>query len=92
MVSFDTMFPDRSDCYFALFQDAVYEHDNRINYVFEAGRFKRRDRVAVVNQVAVMTDLLYENLVARDTAFKRCIPIIDYPALLGVFTRYSRDI
>jgi hypothetical protein len=92
MASFDEMFPDRSDCYFAFFQDAVYEHDNRINYVFETGQFKRRDRVAVVNQVTAMADLLYETLIARDATFTRCVPLIDYPALLGVFTRYSRDI
>jgi len=35
MASFDDMFPNRSDCYFALFQDAVYEHDNNINYIFK---------------------------------------------------------
>ena len=29
MASFDEMFPNRSDCYLALFQDAVYEHDNQ---------------------------------------------------------------
>jgi len=92
MNSFDAMFPNRSDCYFALFQDAVYEHDNMINYTFESCRFKRRDRVAVINKVAAMADLLYEILVERDTTFTRCKPIIDYPALLGVFTRYSRDI
>jgi len=92
MASFDTLFPNRSDCYFALFQDAVYEHDNNINYVFEEGQFKRRNRVAVVNQVAAMADLLYETLVARDVSFSRCQPLIDYCSLLGVFTRYSRDI
>jgi hypothetical protein len=92
MASFDAMFPNRNDCYFALFQDAVYEHDNRINYSFETGRFKRRNRVIVVNQVATMADLLYEKLVAGDATFSRCMPLIDYPSLLGVFTRYSRDI
>ncbi|MDR2702140.1 MAG: hypothetical protein LBB72_06895 [Spirochaetaceae bacterium] len=92
MASFDAMFPDRSDCYFALFQDAVYEHDKGINYSFDAGQFKRRDRVALVNQIAAMADLLYEILAAEDSAFTRCRPLIDYPALLGVFTRYSRDI
>jgi len=92
MASFDDMFPNRSDCYFALFQDAVYEHDNNINYIFKSGRFKRRDRLAVVNQVAAMADMLYEILVTGDVAFTRCMPLIDYPALLGVFTRYSRDI
>jgi hypothetical protein len=89
---FDSMFPNRMDCYLALFQDAVYEHDNMINYEFEADQFKRRDRVAVVNQIAAMADLLYQTLVAGDVSFSRCKPIIDYPALLGVFTRYSRDI
>ena len=92
MASFDTLFPNRSDCYFALFQDAVYEHDNNITYVFEEGQFKRRDRVAVANQVATMADLLYANLVAMDESFTRCQPLIDYCSLLGVFTRYSRDI
>jgi len=92
MASFDEMFPNRSDCYFALFQDAVYEHDNSINYIFEAGRFKRRDRISIVNKVATMADLLYEKLATDDIAFTRCVPLIDYPALLGVFTRYSRDI
>jgi len=92
MASFDEMFPDRSDCYFALFQDAVYEHDKNIKYTFEEGRFKRRDRVTIINKVAAMADLLYENLVSGDTAFTRCMPLIDYPALLGVLTRYSRDI
>ena len=92
MSSFDTMFPNRSDCYFALFQDVVYEHDRNINYVFEAGQFKRRNRVAVINRVTAMANLVYENLLAGDTSFTQCQPIIDYPALLGVFTRYSRDI
>ena len=92
MASFDALFPNRSDCYFALFQDVVYIHDDSINYIFEADQFKRRDRVAVVNQIAAMADLLYENLVAQDAAFSRCQPIIDYPSLLSVFTRYSRDI
>jgi hypothetical protein len=63
-----------------------------MNYTFEAGRFKKRDRVAIANQVTAMADLLYENLITSDIAFTRCAPIIDYPALLGVFSRYSRDI
>ena len=86
------MFPNRSDFYFALFQDIVYEHDAEINYIFEAGHFKRRNRVEVINKIAVMADLVYKTLVARDASFKQCHPTIDYPALLGVFTRYSRDI
>ena len=92
MTSFDSMFSDRQNCYFALFQDVVYEHDNKINYLFEAGNFKRRNKVAVIKQIASMSDIVYKNLTLRETAFDRCQPIIDYPSLLGVFTRYSRDI
>jgi hypothetical protein len=92
MASFDEMFPNRLDCYIALFQDAVYEHDSNIKYTFEAGQFKRRDRVVIINRVAAMADLLYQNLAAGDATFTRCRPLIDYPSLLGVFTRYSRDI
>lgn len=92
MISFDEMFPNRLDCYFALFQDVVYEHDYNINYVFEADQFKRRNRVGVINQIAAMADLLYKNFADKDASFTRCQPLIDYSALLGVFTRYSRDI
>jgi len=92
MTSFDEMFPDRSECYFTLFQDVVYEHDRNIDYVFESGQFKRRDRVAVIKKVTAMADLVYGSFVAGDISFTQCQPIIDYPALLGVFTRYSRDI
>jgi len=56
MASIDDIFPNRLDCYFALFQ------------------------------------LVYGNLAEGDASFSRCQPLIDYPALLGVFTRYSRDI
>jgi hypothetical protein len=34
MGSFDTLFPDPMDCYFTLFQDAVYEHDKTMRYIF----------------------------------------------------------
>ena len=92
MASLDDLFTDRSACYFTLFQDAVYEHDNKINYFFDNGQLKRRNRVAVVNKVAAMADIIYQTLVNRDASFSRCKPLIDYPALLGVLTRYSRDI
>jgi len=92
MASIDDIFPNRLDCYFALFQDVVYEHDNNINYIFESGQFKRRNRVAVVNRINALADLVYGYLVEGDASFSRCQPLIDYPALLGVFTRYSRDI
>jgi len=92
MAFIDEVFPNRLDCYFALFQDAVYEHDNNMNYVFESGQFKRRNRIAVVNRIKALADLVYDNLAEGDVSFDRCQPLIDYPALLGVFTRYSRDI
>jgi len=92
MASFDELFPNRLDCYLALFQDVVYVHDNNYNYVFEAGQFKRRNRVAIAKQIAAMADLLYKTLVAGDISFSRCQPSIDYNSLLAVFTRYSRDI
>lgn len=92
MTSFDSMFPDKIGFYFALFQDVVYEHDYQINYTFEEGQFKRRNRTTVINQIKVMADMVYKILAAKDVAFGICEPIIDYAALLGVFTRYSRDI
>jgi len=92
MSSFDEMFSDPSECYFALFQDVVYEHDNQINYIFEAGNFKRRDRIAVLKRVKAIADLVYGYMVANNASLTQCQPVIDYPALLGVFARYSRDI
>ena len=92
MASFDELFSDRMDCYFALFQDAVYEHDRFIKYKFLDGQFQRRDKVAVINKIKVMADMVYGNFVAVDNSFSSCQPLIDYPSLLGVFSRYSRDI
>jgi hypothetical protein len=92
MASFDELFPNSVDCYFALFQDAVYEHDNKINYKLENGEFQRRNRVTVINKIKAMSDILYGNFLAADKTFSTCQPIIDYSSLLGVFARYSRDI
>lgn len=92
MSSFDTLFPDPIDCYFALFQDVVYEHDKERQYAFENGEFIRRDRVGVVNKIKDMSNLVYENFARNDPSFKKCHPLIDYPALLSVLARYSRDI
>jgi hypothetical protein len=88
----DEMFPNRQDCYFALFQDVVYEHDYEMNYVFEANSFKRRNRVAVLNQVKAIAEAVYAGFIAIDDSFSRCQPLMDYTALLAVFSRYSRDI
>jgi hypothetical protein len=88
----DDFFPDPNDCYFALFQDAVYEHDTQINYTLENGQFKRRDRVSTVKRIKDISELLYGYFVKNDDSFTRCNPQIDYNSLLGVLTRYSRDI
>jgi len=48
MASLDDLFPDRSACYLALFQDAVYEHNSSFEYSFVTGQFQRRNRVAVL--------------------------------------------
>jgi hypothetical protein len=92
MDSFDTLFPDPVDCYFALFQDAVYEHDKQMRYAFARGEFIRRDRVAVANKIKDMSNLVYGSLAQGDPSFRKCRPRIDYQALLSVLARYSRDI
>jgi len=92
MGAFDTLFPNPLDCYFALFQDATFEHNADINYVFEKGQFKRRNSVAVIRKIVDMADALYAEFVANNSSFSRCEPHIDYTALLGAISRYSRDI
>jgi hypothetical protein len=92
MGNLDTMFRDPLDCYFTLFQDAVFEHDDSINYVFEKGQFKRRNIGAVIKKIGDMADALYAKMEAKNASFGRCEPHIDYPALRGVVSRYSRDI
>ena len=92
MVSLDELFPDRAACYLALFQDAVYEHNDRFEYVFIDDQFKRRDRVAVVNQIKAMAEAVYGNFISADSAFSMCQPSIDYTSLLSVLNRYSRDV
>jgi hypothetical protein len=80
------------DCYFALFQDAAFVHDADVNYEFERGQFKSRDRVAIIKKIMDMADAVYARLVAKDSSFTRCIPHVSHSALLGVLLRYSRDI
>jgi hypothetical protein len=92
MSSFDALFPDPIDCYFALFQDAVYEHDKRVRYVFNKGAFIRRNRVEVVNKIKDMSNLVYDSFVRNDPTFLKCRPYIDFSALLSALARYSRDI
>jgi hypothetical protein len=92
MMSLDELFPNHADCYLALFQDAVYEHDNQFNYFCNQGVFKRRNRVAVIQTVASMANIVYANLGKRNQKLRSCKPHIDYVSLLAVLTRYSRDI
>jgi hypothetical protein len=90
--SFDALFPDPMDCYFALFQDAIYEHDRALQYTFKDGKFIRRNRVNVLNKIKDISNLVYANFVQTDSSFAKCHPLIDYPALLSVLARYSRDV
>ena len=92
MASLDDLFANSVDCYLALFQDAVYEHDNQFNYSCEKGTFKRRDRVAVAQTVASMSDIVYAYLGKRNEGLKSCKPRIDYVSLLAALSRYSRDV
>jgi hypothetical protein len=80
------------DCYYALFQDAVYEHSDDITYSFKNGAFIRRNRVAVINRIKDMLNIVYDIFIQTDSSFKKYSPLVNYPALLSVLTRYSRDI
>ena len=86
----DKLFPKREDCFFSLFRDAVFEHNDKYGYEFEHGKFKRRDRNAGLKEIMAIADIIYAEKIAAK--FTLCEPYTDYIALLGVFTRYSRDI
>jgi len=92
VLSFDALFPNRDDCYMALFQDVVYEHDGLFEYRLDDGQFRRRNKVAVIRQVTAVANTVYQGFMAQDASFSRCRPQVDYTSLLSVFTRYSRDI
>jgi hypothetical protein len=92
MANLDTMFSSPLDCYLTLFQDAVFEHDENIKYKFEKGQFKRRNIGDVLKRIGEMADGLYTKMRAKNASLGRCNPHIDYPALRGVVSRYSRDI
>jgi hypothetical protein len=92
MGSLDTLFPNPMDCYFTLFQDAIFEHDADNNYVFERGQFKRRDRATTIKRILKMADAVYTNMVAVNPLCAQCKPRHDTSALIGVISRYSRDI
>jgi len=81
------------DCFFALFQDALFEHDDKVNYVFDSsGNFKRRSLSECVQSIAHMVDSLYKVFTMENSFFDMYNPIIDYPALGSALSRYSRDI
>ena len=92
MNTLDTLFPNPVDCYFALFQDAIFEHDAGFNYAFERGQFKRRIKTDVIKKIAEMAKVVYAGMTDGNASFDRCEPVINYSALLGVISRYSRDI
>jgi hypothetical protein len=92
MDTLDTLFPNPLDCYFALFQDAIFEHDPNITYVFENGDFKRRDRTLVLRKIVRMAQILFNTMKAEHTPLAQCKPSCDPSSLLGVVSRYSRDI
>jgi hypothetical protein len=92
MPLFDALFSDTMECYFLLFQDIVYVHDGQYNYSFRDGNFVRRDRVKVINTIKAVADKLYTNLAENEPRLEICKPRIDYPALVAVLTRYSRDV
>jgi len=96
MASLDTMFTSPLDCYLTLFQDAVFEHgdenNENIKYVFNKGQFKRRNISAVIKKIGDMADGLYAKMEAKNPAFGKCTPHIDYSGLRAVVSRYSRDI
>ena len=92
MPRFNDLFPDPMDCYFALFQDAVYAHDGEYVYAFEHDEFARRDRAKVLSTIRALADLVYGELAVKENGFNICRPIIDYPSLISVLTRYSRDV
>jgi len=93
MSTLSEMFPNPDDCYFTLFRDAVFEHDYDINYNFEKGQFKQRDKSAVIMQIAEMADLVYRDIMTvRNASYIRCRPYINYTSLWSVVARYSRDI
>jgi hypothetical protein len=92
MRKFDTLFPNPLDCYLALFQDAVYEHDSSFLYRVEDGQFVRRDRTKLVGKIVTMAELIYEVFSRKDLSLSRCLPRVDYNALVTVLARYSRDV
>ena len=95
MPDIDALFPDKYDCFLALFHDSVYKHDKFFNYEFDESdskRLKRRDRVDVINKIMQIAEYLFYLLQQKSPNLSRCEPFVDYSALLQSINRYSRDI
>jgi len=72
MDTFSTLFPNPMDCYFALFQDAIFEHDSSITYVVENGNLKRRNRTLVLNKINDMAKIAYKEITAENASLAQC--------------------
>ncbi|MCL1928573.1 MAG: hypothetical protein FWG07_07260 [Treponema sp.] len=94
MDTIDSLFPNKQDCFSALFQDAAYEHDANNKYTFTDDEdFVERDRVLVIRQVMGIVEYLFEIIKKQQVdAFSRCKPFVNYSSLMTVLLRYSRDI
>jgi len=92
MDTLDKLFPDPIDCYFAIFQDAIFDHDHGINYVFVNGEFKRRDRTLVLEKINSISKVVFSTIGNENPSLAQYKPCCDFTALLGVVSRYSRDI
>jgi hypothetical protein len=92
MSTFDEMFPNPLDCYLTLFQDAIFEQSPDMSYVLEKGQFKRRNRTEVLRKIVNLSQVLYSSMIKKVPFFSQCKPHYDQSALLGVVSRYSRDI
>ena len=93
MPDLDALFPDKYDCFLALFQDSVYLHDKDYKYVIDSdGHFVRRNRVTVVKNIMAIAEYLYDLVQQKNPNFSRCEPFVNYSNLLHAINRYSRDI
>jgi hypothetical protein len=91
-MTFDTLFSNRDDCFYALFQDVLYQQNANRAYIFDKGDFVKRNRTDAIKTIILMCELVYEDLIRKDSTFENCSPHISYTALITVLSRYSRDI
>ena len=89
MTDLDTLFPNRLECFYALFQDSVYVHDGNFNYQFNEGQFERRDRVFVIKNIMKIADWLFSLMQEKNPDLTRCEPFVNHVALLQAINRYT---